>query len=149
MSGGGRSSGRGGKTSTRASKWTFKVEDIRLTGTPKQIQYARDLIDGQFNATLNAHKSYIDKAEKERSEGHEIRAQSTLQNAKLYENSDVWAKQEIKKLAKSEWKAGDVIDALKGNYYVRDNPAKAFELSARWLNGERYNWNKKHSKKKK
>lgn len=146
MGGGGSKSK---SSSAKAGEWTFKVEDIRLTGTPKQIQYARDLIDGQFNATLNAHKSYIDKAEKERSEEREIRAQSTLQNAKLYENSDVWAKQEIKKLAKSEWKAGDVIDALKGNYYVRDNPAKAFELSARWLNGERYNWNKKHSKKKK
>lgn len=55
MAGGGRASGRAGGSSVRAGGGKpFSATELRITGTEKQISYARDIVQGAFN-TMDAN----------------------------------------------------------------------------------------------
>ena len=48
MSGGGRSSGRGGKTSAKSGGVSFNAESLNLSGSEKQVSWAKDIVKQAF-----------------------------------------------------------------------------------------------------
>lgn len=49
MSGGGRASGRAGGSSAKVGSRPFSAAELNITGTEKQVSYARDIVQGAFD----------------------------------------------------------------------------------------------------
>lgn len=61
MSGGGRASGRAGRSSARAGGGNFSVEQMNLSGSEKQVAWAKDIVKEAFENLDNQIK-YREKA---------------------------------------------------------------------------------------
>ena len=128
----------------RGGAWN--VNDFNLTGTEKQIKYARDLIQRQYNGLLAGEKENSQKAEEYRKKGREdLAADYQKQADKLYGYAAKWANTELKRLAKNTYKAGDVINTLTNG--PGRNKTPEFNLFTRWVNGEDAKYFKTHKTK--
>ena len=56
MSGGGRASGRAGRSSARAGGGNFSVEQMNLSGSEKQVAWAKDIVKEAFENLDNQIK---------------------------------------------------------------------------------------------
>ena len=145
--------GGGGSASKTAKGGEWNVNDFNLTGTEKQIKYARDLIQRQYDGLLAGEKEYRRKADEYRKKGREDLAASYNKQAdSLYGYAAKWANTELKRLArKNSYKAGDVINTLTDGYGRNKTPE--FDLFLRWTEGESSKYFRTHktkySKKKK
>jgi len=76
--------GGGGSASKTAKGGEWNVNDFNLTGTEKQIKYARDLIQRQYDGLLAGEKEYRRKADEYRKKVEKTLPQATINKQILY-----------------------------------------------------------------
>lgn len=133
-----------GSGDKRSSTWN--VNDFNLTGSEKQVKYARDLIQRQYDGLLAGEIEYRQKADSYRKKGREDLAASYDKQADtLYGYAAKWANTELKRLSKNSYKAGDVINTLTDGYGRNKTPELL--LFTRWTNGEKAKYFRTHKTK--
>ena len=110
---------RGSGSSTRAA--SFSATELNITGTEKQIAYARDIVQGAFRIMDMNIKWNLDHAKAEKDKWRKKPYKDYASDWKEYkaEMTDVFRKN-----AKKEIKAADIIDT---KYNFQDGVIRSWE----------------------
>lgn len=136
--------GGGGSSSKNLKSASWNVNDFNLTGSEKQIKYAKDLIQREYDGIKNGEEQYRKQADEYIKKGKADIAKRHTEQADDYMYAAKWANTELKKLSRITHKAGDIIDTLTRGYR---KPAKEFDLYTRWKNGEDAKYYRTHKTK--